>query len=68
MAETKQAQQLDPLSGIIGLNVGIVNLAKDDPILRQRNSDGSLNSIRIGGADTFTWEWLTLSWDVPKEH
>lgn len=31
MAETKQAQQLDPLSGIIGLNVGIVYLAKDDP-------------------------------------
>ena len=31
MAEIKQAQQLDPLSGIIGLNVGIVYLAKDQP-------------------------------------
>ncbi len=30
MSEIKQAQQLDPLSGIIGLNVGIVHLAKDD--------------------------------------
>ena len=31
LSEIKRAQQLDPLSGVIGINVGIVYLAKDDP-------------------------------------
>jgi Flp pilus assembly protein TadD len=31
MAAIKRAQQLDPLSGIIGINVGIIYLAKRDP-------------------------------------